>query len=132
MSRPKTPYPTAGELEILKVIWSDGPSTVRQVLDRITRSRKPAYTSVMSLMNVMVDKGLLARKPSGRAFIYSARVREQPTLRKMVADLAHRVFGGSAERLVAHTLDQTEPSSKELDEIQRLIDEYRSSKGKEK
>ena len=126
MARPRSEHPTAGELEVLQVVWRRGPCTVRQVLEELNRTRPRAYTSVMSLLNVMVDKKLLRRRPLGRAFLYTARVEEQPTLREMVGDLVERAFGGSAGQLVAHALEQTEPSPQELDEIRRLIDVYRS------
>ncbi|NLE60655.1 MAG: BlaI/MecI/CopY family transcriptional regulator [Planctomycetes bacterium] len=128
MPRPKSEHPTPGELEVLQIIWRKGPCTVRQVLDELNQSRPRAYTSVMSLLNVMTDKKLLRRKPDGRAFLYSARVEEQPTLREMVGDLVERAFGGSAELLVAHALEQTDLSPQQLEEIHRMIDEYRSRK----
>ena len=128
MPRPRSEHPTPGELEVLQIIWREGPCTVRQVLEALNRARPRAYTSVMSLLNVMVDKRLLRRKPHGRAFLYSARVEEQPTLREMVGDLVERAFGGSAELLVAHALEQTDLSPQQLDEIHRMIDEYRSRK----
>ncbi len=128
MPRPRSEHPTPGELEVLQIIWRKGPCTVRQVLDELNQSRPRAYTSVMSLLNVMTDKKLLRRKPDGRAFLYSARVEEQPTLREMVGDLVERAFGGSAELLVAHALEQTDLSPQQLEEIHRMIDEYRSRK----
>jgi predicted transcriptional regulator len=82
----------------------------------------------MSLLNVMVDKKLLRRKPQGRAFLYLPRVSERPTLRRMVADLVERAFGGSTEQLVMHALEHTEPSAEELDEIRAMIQHYRSTK----
>ena len=128
MARPRSEQPTPGELEVLQVLWQRGPATVRQVMNDLNASRPRAYTSVMSLLNVMGDKGLLRRKPHGRAFLYSARVRRRPTLRRMVADLLNRAFQGSAEQLIAHMLEQTEPSAEELSELRRLIDEYRARK----
>ncbi len=95
-------------------------------MDELNRTRRRAYTSVMSLLNVMVDKKLLHREPRGKAFLYTARAKQRPTLRKMVADLTQRAFGGSARQLVAHALEQTKPSPQELDQIRRLIDECRS------
>jgi BlaI family penicillinase repressor len=126
MSRPRSETPTPGELEILKILWRRGPSTVRQVMEELNGSRKRAYTSVMSLLNVMVDKGLLRRRPHGRAFVYAPRVERRPTLGRLVRELAERAFGGSAEQLVAHALEQTDPSPQELDEVRRLIDAHRS------
>ena len=128
MPRPKSEHPTPGELEVLQIIWRKGPCTVWQVLDELNHNRPRAYTSVMSLLNVMTDKKLLRRKSHGRAFLYSARVEEQPTLREMVGDLVERAFGGSAELLVAHALEQTDLSPQQLEEIHRMIDEYRSRK----
>ena len=131
MPRPRSEHPTPGELEVLQVLWRRGPCTVRQVMHELDGVRPRAYTSVMSLLNVMVDKKLLRRKPHGRAFVYSARVQEKPTLRRMVADLLNRAFRGSAEQLVAHVLEQTELSPEELGELRRLIDGYRAPKEKE-
>lgn len=125
MPRPRSEHPTPGGLEVLQVIWRHGPCTVRQVLDVLQETRPRAYTSVMSLLNVMAEKRLLKRKPAGKAFVYSAAVAEQPTLRRMVGDIVQRVFAGSPRLLVAHALEQTDPSPRELDELQRLIDQYR-------
>jgi BlaI family transcriptional regulator, penicillinase repressor len=126
MPRPRSEHPTPGELEVLQVIWQNGPCTVRQVLEKLQQTRPRAYTSVMSLLNVMAEKRLLRRQPAGKAFVYSAAVQEQPTLRRMVGDLVERVFRGSPRLLVAHALEQTDPSPRELDELQHLIDQYRA------
>lgn len=126
MPRPRSQNPTPAELEVLEVLWQRGPSTVRQVLEELNRRRPRAYTSVMSLLNVMTEKGLLKRKPQGRAFVYEPRVREQPTRGKLVGDLVRRAFGGSVRQLMASALEQTDPTPEELDEIRRLVDEYRS------
>jgi predicted transcriptional regulator len=129
MPRPKEEQPTAGELEVLKVLWERGPSTVREAMDVLNRDRPRAYTSVMSLLNVMTDKGLVVREPQGRAFIYRAKTNRGRTLRRMVGDLLGRAFEGSTSQLVAHLLDQTKPSPAELDEIRRAIEEYQQQRG---
>jgi predicted transcriptional regulator len=129
MARPKEEQPTTGELEVLKVLWDRGPSTVRDVMEVLNADRPRAYTSVMSLMNVMADKGLLVREPQGRAFVYRPKVERTRTLRRMVGDLVGRAFEGSAHELVAHLLDQTKPTAEELDEIQRTIAEYQQERG---
>jgi BlaI family transcriptional regulator, penicillinase repressor len=121
MARPKEEQPTAGELEVLKVLWDRGPSTVRDVMVALHDERPRAYTSVMSLMNVMADKGLLVREPLGRAFVYRPKIERERTLQRMVGDLLGRAFEGSAHELVAHLLDQKKPSAAELDEISRTI-----------
>lgn len=124
MPRPRQEYPTPGELEVLKVLWDRGPSTVREVMDVLNERRERAYTSVMSLLNVMTDKGLLQRKARGRAFVYQPRVSRENTLGEMVGDLLGRAFEGSASALVAQLLDQTNPSSEELDAIRGTIEAY--------
>ncbi len=126
MPRPRSQTPTPAELEVLELLWKTGPFTVRQVLDELNRKRPRAYTSVMSLLNVMTDKGLLKRKPQGRAFVYEARAQEQPTRGQMVGDLVRRAFGGSVRQLMASALEQTDPSPEELDEIRRLIEAYKA------
>ena len=129
MARPKEEQPTAGELEVLKVLWDRGPSTVRDVMQALHEERPRAYTSVMSLLNVMTDKGLVVREPEGRAFVYRPKVQRERTLRRMVGDLLGRAFEGSAHELVAHLLDQKKPSAAELDEIRRTIAEYQKQRG---
>lgn len=129
MARPKQDFPTPGELEVLKVLWQRGSSTVREVMDRLNTSRPRAYTSVMSLLNVMTEKGLLVRKPQGRAFVYEASVKREATMGGLVDDLLGRAFEGSASALVARLLDQSRPTKDELDDIRRTIDEYRQKKG---
>jgi BlaI family penicillinase repressor len=124
MARPKDEQPTGGELEVLKVLWDRGPSTVRDVRDALNASRPRAYTSVMSLLNVMTDKGLLAREPQGRAFVYRPTVEREQTLQQMVGDLLGRAFAGSTSQLVAHLLDQSKPTGKELAEIRQAIEQY--------
>jgi len=129
MPRPKHEHPTPGELEVLKILWDRGPSTVREVMEVLNRQRQRAYTSVMSLLNVMTDKGLLEREPKGRAFLYRAQVGREKTLGQMVHDLLGRAFEGSASALVARLLDQSSPSPEELQEIRKTIDEYHQQQG---
>jgi BlaI family penicillinase repressor len=131
MPRPKHEHPTPGELEVLKILWDRGPSTVRQVLEVLNETRRRAYTSVMSLLGVMTDKGLLSREPKGRAFVYRAKVGREKTLGQMVDDLLTRAFEGSAATLVARLLDQSSPSPQELEEIRKALDEYRRQQGEE-
>ncbi len=129
MGRPRQENPTPAELEVLRVIWERGPSTVREVMISLHQDRPRAYTSVMSLMNVMVEKGLLGAKPKGRAFLYSAKISQARTQSEIVKDLLGRVFDGSASALVTHVLEQARPNSEELDEIQQTIAEFARKKG---
>jgi predicted transcriptional regulator len=122
MSRPKSPHPTPAELEVLRILWQGGPATVREVMNALPNER--AYTSVMSLLNVMTEKKLLSRSPEGRAFRYTARFQPDQTQRKMLRDLLDRVFEGSATALVARLLEQSKPSRNELESIHCLIAKY--------
>lgn len=127
MVRPRAEQPTPAELEILKALWErTEPASVREILEEMNRQHDPprAYTSVMSLMNVMTDKGLLRRSPRGRAFVYEPALPRDQTLRSMLGETLERAYSGSASLLVAHLLDQSSPSAKELDQIRSLLDEY--------
>ena len=127
MARPRTEQPTPAELDVLKVFWErEGPATVREILGVMNRQSDPprAYTSVMSLMNVMTEKGLLRRSPQGRAFVYEPTSPRDQTLRTLLGETLERAFNGSASLLVAHLLDQSVPSAEELDQIRSLLDGY--------
>ena len=127
MARPRAEHPTPAELEILRFLWDEGPCTVRHVKDALDSARPRAYTTVMSLMNLMTEKGLVRRRQEGRAFVYIARVQRETTLRRIVGDLVDRAFDGSAAALVCELLDHTSPDADELDEIHRLIADRRKS-----
>ncbi len=129
MARPRHKNPTPAELQVLQIIWEHGPCTVREVMNLLKPKRPRAYTSVMSLMNVMAEKGQLNQKPKGRAFIYSAKVSRDKTQSSMLSDLLNRAFDGSANALVAHLLQQTEPNSEELDEIHKTITKFTRKQG---
>ena len=129
MARPRHEHPTPNELEVLQVIWARGPCTVRQVMNVLNSTRRRAYTSVMSLMTVMAEKGLLKREPKGRAFVYKTRATRSKTLAAMVADLLGRAFDGSASAMVAHLLEQTRPAGDELAEIHKAIAVYKRKRG---
>ncbi len=126
MARMSQETPTEAELEILKVLWERGPRTGREVLDVLNAERKRAYTSVMSVLNIMESKGQVIRKPQGRAFVYTAKKPREKTLGKMVGNLLRRAFEGSAASLVAQVLDQSKLTPEELDKIRKTIEEYES------
>lgn len=118
------PRPTDAELEILTVLWSRGPSTVRDVHE-IIAVRKPAqYTTVLKTLQIMVEKGLVRRDETARAHVYRpARTREW-TERQIAGDLLERAFNGSAGRLMLGALSARRASKKELAELRRLLDDY--------
>jgi predicted transcriptional regulator len=127
MARPPHEQPTPGELEFLKILWQIGaPASVRDVMARLnaTSDTPRAYTTVMSLLNVMTEKGLVRREPAGRAFVYEPVEPKDRTLREIVGETVDRVFCGSASQLVAHLLDQARPSEDELAAIRSLIEQY--------
>jgi len=132
MARPKHEGPTPGELAVLRVLWDRGPSTVREVLEILNRKRKRAYTSVMSLMDVMREKGLVSRCPDGRAFRYQPTQDRDATLSGLVKDLLGRAFDGSAALLMAHLLEEAAPSEDEIDQMRKAIAAYRKKEGGKK
>ena len=117
------PRPTDAELSILRVLWTRGPSTVRQVLETLAGERGTGYTTVLKLLQIMTEKGLVARDESDRTHVYHARYGEADTQRQLVDDLLDRAFGGSAMQLVMSALSSRKTSRKELAEIRRLIEE---------
>lgn len=125
MARPKTPHPTPAELEILKILWDRGPLTVREVWDVLqSRKLRRAYTSVQSLLNVMAEKRLLKREPLGRTFRFDAHVSREKTVGTMLSDLWKRAYSGSTSALVAHLLDETQPSNAELQAIRETLQRF--------
>ena len=117
------PKPTSAELEILNILWEKGPSPVSVVHDYV-RGRKPThYTTILKLMQIMHEKGLVKRNESGKAHIYRAAVTEDQTQTNLVADLLERAFRGSASKLVQHVLEAKAASADELAEIRRMIEE---------
>jgi BlaI family transcriptional regulator, penicillinase repressor len=115
--------PTNAELEILRVLWQRGPSTVRDVHESLDHAKPVGYTTVLKLLQIMVEKGLATRDASARSHVYAAVASEGATQRRMVADLVRRVFGGSTLGLVLHALESTPATSPELDQLRRLLDE---------
>ena len=118
-----SPRPTDAELAILNVLWAQGACTVRDVHQRLSQERDMGYTTVLKLMQIMFDKGLVTRDDSQRSHVYKARQKEQTTQRMLVTDLLARAFGGSTEKLVMQALSAKKASKDELAEIRRLLDE---------
>jgi BlaI family transcriptional regulator, penicillinase repressor len=119
----KRPRPTPAELEILRVLWERGPSTVREVHESLDRERPTGYTTVLKLLQIMTEKGIVTRDESARAHVYAARVPEADTQRQLVGDLLDRAFGGSALKLVLHALSARKASPAEIARIRRMLDE---------
>jgi BlaI family transcriptional regulator, penicillinase repressor len=119
-----TPRPTDAELEILTVLWSRGPSTVRDVHETIQKRRSAQYTTVLKLMQIMAEKGLARRDEAQRAHVYSAAKPREWTQRQLAGDLLRRAFGGSARSLMMGALSAQRISKEELAELRKLLDEH--------
>ena len=116
------PRPTPAELEILRVLWDRGPCTVREVQERLEQARPIGYTTVLKLLQIMTDKGLVRRDETARAHVYAARAPEQKTKQQLVRDLLERAFGGSASELVMQALAGRKTSREERARIRELLD----------
>ena len=113
--------PTDAELEILHVLWANGPSTVRQVHEQLSLSRDIGYTTALKFMQIMYEKGLLSREEDARSHTYTAVVSQEDTQRNLVDRFVETAFRGSASKLVMQVLGQHKASREELDEIKNLL-----------
>lgn len=118
------PRPTDAELEILNVLWQLGPATVREVHEALSVQKEVGYTSVLKLMQIMTDKGLLKRNEEQRAHVYEAKLAQEQTQRQLIKDLLERAFNGSALKLVMQALSAKKTSADELASIRELLDKY--------
>ena len=118
------PKPTDAELEILTVLWSIGPATVRDVYDVIQRRRQAQYSTILKFMQIMAEKGLVLRDEAQRAHVYRPAKPREWTERQLTRHLLERAFGGSAKALLVGALSAQKVSEEELAEMRRLLDEY--------
>jgi BlaI family penicillinase repressor len=116
--------PTTSELEILRVLWIRGPSTVREVHDSLKETKTLGYTTVLKLLQIMTAKGIVRRNETERAHVYQAGVPAAQTKRQLAGDMLQRVFEGSASDLMMHALAGKRTSREEIEELRRLLDEY--------
>lgn len=121
---PGLPKPTDAELEILTVLWSRGPGTVREIHEVIAKRKPTQYTTVLKLLQIMTEKGLVRRDEKQRAHVYEAACSRELTQKQLAGDLLQRAFNGSAARLLQGALSAREASKAELEEIRKLLDEY--------
>lgn len=120
------PQPTASELKILRVLWRQGASTVRDVHQQINRNEQLSYTTVLKQLQIMTSKGLVERDTEARAHVYKPVHSELQTQREMLGDFMSRVYDGSPSRLVMQALGMSRPASAdELDEIDSLVRKLR-------
>lgn len=118
--------PTDAELEILRVLWDHGPSTVREIHDILNQTKPTGYTTVLKLTQIMAEKSLVRRTEiqNQRAHVYEASVPKEQTQRQLVGDLVGRAFAGSASELVMQALSAKTATPQELEDIRRLLDQY--------
>lgn len=119
------PRPTDAELAILRVLWAKGAATVREILDAINQDRTPplVYTTVLTFLQIMTDKGLVVRDTQGKTHVYRAAVAAEKTQRHLVKDVLDRVFSGSVSQLVMHALGSRKISAEEVRKIKEMLNE---------
>ena len=116
--------PTPSELEILHILWSRGPSTVRGIHEVLSQDKDVGYTSALKLLQIMTTKGLVTRSEDQRAHVYTAALPAEKTKQQFAADVLQRVFRGSTSQLMQHVLSGRRGSKQEIEEIRRMLDEY--------
>src|SRR5262245_13459911 len=119
--RAQSPTLTPQELELMKVVWQRGAATVRDVYESLLERRRIAYTTVMTMLNVLEKKGHLSKRTQGRSYVYEPVRTKQRVLGAMVRDFVERVFDGSAEPLLLHLIEERQLSEKDLDQLARRI-----------
>jgi BlaI family transcriptional regulator, penicillinase repressor len=124
--------PTEAEQEILAILWSRGPSTVREVHELLGARRGTGYTTVLKLMQIMAEKGLVARDESQRSHVYRTVASQRDVERDLVGDLADRVFGGSAAQLALRALSTRPVEPAELEALRELVARLRPAKAEKK
>ena len=126
--KPKTSVLTDQELEIMKIVWQRDSATVRDVYEELLTRRKIAYTTVMTMMGILEQKGHLKKSSDERAYVYTPTQPQREVVSKMVHDFVKRVFNGSAKPLLVHLVENKTISKDELDEISKLLKEKRRKK----
>jgi BlaI family transcriptional regulator, penicillinase repressor len=126
MPRKRMPGPTQGELEILQVLWAKGPLTVRQIYAALQPEKKTSFTTTLKFVQIMMEKGTVVRDESVRPHLYRPVAAEREMQGHLVEDFVHRVFGGSARKLVAAVAQRV--SKKELAEIERVVNQLKENR----
>jgi len=119
--RPPNPTLTPQELELMKAVWQRGSATVRDVYEALLEKRRIAYTTVMTMLNVLEKKGHLVKRAHGRSYVYEPARSKQRVLGAMVREFVERVFDGSAEPLLVHLIEERQLSEKDLQQLTRRI-----------
>lgn len=117
--------PTPAELEILQVLWGRGGATVRVVHEALLPSWPVGYTTVLKMMQVMAEKGLVERDTDQRSHVYRAAITKTATQRRLVRELLDRAFDGSLQQLLVRAIEERSTSAKEIEAIRRLLEEHK-------
>ena len=121
MARRASGQPTDGELEILQLLWQTGPAELKRIYARLNEQRKVASTTVATMLGVMLGKGLVERRSGPRGYVWSAKVTRDAAARGLLTKLVDRLFDGSAQRLVAHLVEDGQLTPDECREIRELL-----------
>jgi len=124
----KTPRPTRAELEILHVLWSAGPLSVREVQRTLHDSRPTGYTSVLKTMQIMLEKGLVERDDTRRPQVYRARYSRERTQKQFISEMLQQVYRGSLSAMVMHAAGSRKPSADDIEEIEAFLRELKREK----
>ncbi len=128
MNKHSKPQPTESELGILKVLWQDGPSSVRHINDLLNKERETGYTTTLKLMQIMLEKKLVTRNEEKRTHIYAANVSQESAQKGIIAKILNTAFSGSAKNLVLQALGNHDASLEELNEVKALITKLENEK----
>lgn len=121
------PRPTEAELELLQILWQKEPATVREIHDALNLDRPSGYTTVLKLLQIMTNKGLVVRDEANRAHVYRAAFTQDAMQSRLLRDLSNRLFAGSAAQLALHALSMDSASDAELVEIRALLERKRNN-----
>ena len=119
----KSSKPTEAELQILQILWQNGPSTVRFVNDKLNEQKRIGYTTSLKTMQIMFEKKLVKRNEESRTHVYAANVKEEDVQKQLLDRFLDKTFRGSAMKMVMQALGNRKTSKKELDEIRALLDQ---------
>lgn len=122
MARAASQQPTEVELQILRILWTHGPSIARQIHDSLQQFKQTTYSTTVKMLSVMLEKGLLKRDDDVRPQVYRAAAPQQRTQKRMLGELIDKVYDGSAAKLMLHALSSEKTTGEELAEIRRLLD----------
>ena len=125
MARPSSTQPTEVELQILRILWTQGPSPVREIHRYLEQEKGTNYSTTVKMLAVMRDKGLVKRDESVSPHIYRAGLTQEKAQTRMLNDLIKKVYDGSAQSLVLHALSSQKASAEDIEAIRRILDDMK-------